>query len=297
MSFRDLGLLVLVCVIWASNNIVSKIVVAHWGIPPLFYATIRFAVIAVLTLRWFPPIPRQPVRVAIVALLLGAGNFALVFVGLRTASPSAAAVILQLGVPISTFMSVLMLGERIRPQRGLGIALTLFGALLVVWSPKGFQISPGLWFVLAAATAGSLGAIVMKQVDGVKPMQFQAWVGVCGFLVLAPASFLLEHDQWRAAMHVGWPFVAAVLYSALVVSILCHTTYYFLVQRYEANMMAALTLMTPLLTIGLGVLITHDHFDLRMALGSMLAIAGVLVVAMRWSHIMALFSMLRGRPA
>jgi drug/metabolite transporter (DMT)-like permease len=39
--------------------------------------------------------------------------------------------------------------------------------------------------------------------------------------------------------------------------------------------------MTPLATIGFGVLITRDHFDGRMAIGAALALGGVLIVALR----------------
>ena len=42
MKLRDFLILLFICVVWASNNIVSKIVVAEWHIPPLFYATVRF---------------------------------------------------------------------------------------------------------------------------------------------------------------------------------------------------------------------------------------------------------------
>ena len=61
----------------------------------------------------------------------------------------------------------------------------------------------------------------------------------------------------------------------LVASVAAHRAYYGLIERYEANLLAPLTLMTPLATIGMGVLITGDAFDMRMA------IAGVLVVALR----------------
>ena len=64
-------------------------------------------------------------------------------------------------------------------------------------------------------------------------------------------------------------------------SIGAHSVYYHLIDRYEANLLAPLTLMTPLATIGLGVLITHDHFDLRMGIGGGLAMLGVLIVALR----------------
>ena len=58
MSLRDFGVLVLVCLVWACNNIISKIVVAHWGVPPLFYAAVRFAIVAAVTLPWLLPAPR-----------------------------------------------------------------------------------------------------------------------------------------------------------------------------------------------------------------------------------------------
>ena len=57
----------------------------------------------------------------------------------------------------------------------------------------------------------------------------------------------------------------------------------------------ALTLMTPLMTIGLGVLITHDHFDLRMGLGASLALAGVLIVALRRNQVTPLLMFLKDR--
>ena len=60
-----------------------------------------------------------------------------------------------------------------------------------------------------------------------------------------------------------------------------HTSYYGLIRRYEANLLAPLTLMTPLFTIAFGVALTGDKLDMRMIAGAMLALAGVLVVALR----------------
>ena len=165
-----------------------------------------------------------------------------------------------------------MLGERIRWRRGLGIALTLAGVVLVVWRP-GFTVSAGLLFVLGAAAAGSLGAILMKQMARIDPLRFQAWVGMTAVVPLALASLLVEHGQWQASVAAGWPFVAAVLFSALIVSVCAHTAYYWLIARYEANLLAPLTLMTPLSTIALGVMITGDRLDARMIAGATLAVS------------------------
>ena len=43
----------------------------------------------------------------------------------------------------------------------------------------------------------------------------------------------------------------ALLFSALIVSLFAHTCYVMLLQKYEANLSSALTLMTPLITIGI----------------------------------------------
>ena len=283
MRFRDFLLLVFVCLTWGFSNVLSKVVVGTWHVPPLFFAAARFAIVLVVTLPWLRPMPRPAWRIVLVGALMGGGNFALLFLGLKTASPSSAAVVLQAGVPITTLLSILILGERIHWRRGVGITLTLAGVLLVVWRP-GFAVSAGLLLVLSAAFAGSLGAILMKQMEHVAPLRFQAWVGLTAVVPLTLASAVFEQDQWATSVAAGWPFVAALLFSALIVSVCAHTLYYGLIARYEATLLAPLTLMTPLTTIGLGVLITGDQLDLRMIAGAALALLGVLVVAVRPSR-------------
>jgi len=295
MSLRDFGLLALVCLVWASNNIVSKYVVSHLGLPPLFYATCRFAVVMLATVPWLLPMPAPRLRLVAVALLMGGGNFALIFIGLKYATPSSVAVVSQLGVPITTILSMAMLGERVRWRRGLGMALTFAGVITVMWSSAGVQASGGLLFVVAGAFASSLGAVMMKQIQGVKPLQFQAWVGFSSVWPLALLSAWLEPGQLQAGIAAGWPFLLCVLYSGLLVSVGAHTGYYFLIGRYEANLISPLTLMTPLATIALGVAIFHDPFGLRMAAGTAIALSGVLIIAVRRNQVMPLLLAIRNR--
>ena len=295
MSARDFALLFFVCVIWAANNIVSKFVVAHLGVPPLFYAGVRFAVVLAAVFAWLRPVPKPLWRLISVGVLMGAGTFALVFMALKTASPSAVAIVSQMGVPMTTLLGFLILGERLTARRLVGVALTLAGALTVMWDPHGFKVSAGLWYVVAASSLSSLGAVLLKQMEGVKPLQLQAWVGLCSLVPMIVLSAWLEPGQIEAGIAAGWPFVAAVLFSGLIVSVAGHTIYYGLIQRYEANLISPLTLMTPLATIALGVLFTHDQFDPRMALGTAVALVGVLVIALRPNQMIALLVALRRR--
>lgn len=281
MSPRDFSLFVAICMAWAFNTVIAKIVVSDLDVPPLFFGMLRSAAIAVAVLPWLLPIPRPAWRTLLVGILMGGGGFALFFVGLKSASPSAASVVSQLGVPTATLLSVLVLGEKIRWRRGLGIALTFAGAMIVMLDPAGFEASTGLIFVAASACGGAVGTILMKQMEGVRPLRLQAWVGFASAILLAPLTAIFEDGQLASAWQAGWPLVGAVLFSSLIVSVVAHTAYYGLVMRYEANLVAPLTLMGPLFTIALGIWITGDYFDGRMAFGAALALVGVFIIAVR----------------
>ena len=261
----DFALLLLVCLVWASNFIVSKLVLADLHIPPLFFSAVRLVVVLVAVSPWLFVVPRPLWRTVIAGMLMGAGGFGLLTLGLMTASPSSVAVVVQLAVPITTFLSVAMLGERIGWQRGVGATMTFLGAITVMLDPGGFALSVGLLFVVANAFATSLGTVMIKQMSGVRPLQFQAWCALSSIIPLAVLSALLEQDQIPLAIQGGWSFIAAVAYTGLAVSVFGHTSFFVLIRKYEANLIAALMLMSPLMAIGLGVIITGDHFDARMA--------------------------------
>ena len=278
MLARDFALLMLVCLIWATNFVVTKLALVHLDIPPLLFSSLRFVLVLLVALPWLLPWPRPRWRIALVGLMMGAGGFGLVSIGLMTATPSSAAVVTQLGVPITALLSVLMLWERIDWRRGLGIGLAFAGAVLVMYDPKGFVLSIGLVFVLASAFASAFGVVLMKKMHNVRPLQFQAWVGFASAIPLAFGSLALETNQLERAAHAGWPFLGALIYTAMFVSLLGHSLFFRLVMTYEANLISTLTLMCPLMAIGLGVVITGDSFDLRMIAGTVVVLAGVALI-------------------
>lgn len=283
MSARDFLIFLAICVAWALNTIVSKIVVSDMTVPPLFYAAARTLVVAALLHRYLFPMPAQIWRVCFVTLLVGGGGFALIFIGLLTATPSSAAVVILSQTPLTILFAVLLLGEKVEIRRFIGMLLTLAGVLVVLFDPVGMHGSVGLIFVGLCALAGSLGSVMLKQLP-TEPIRLQAWGGVSSSIVLMPISLLLEKGQWTAMGAAGWHFVAALLFSAVVVSVIAHTTYYGLLQRYDANMIAPLTLMTPILTIVFGAFITADPIGWRLIAGALLAVGGVMIIAIRPSR-------------
>jgi O-acetylserine/cysteine efflux transporter len=296
MAPRDFSLFLLICLVWSLNTIMSAIVVSDMGVPPLFYAGLRFVVVLALLFPWIRGAPRPLWRLALVGFLMGGGNFGFIFVGLQTATATSAAIVNQLGAPITIGLSVLMLGEQLTGRRIIGMVLALAGALAVIWEPGGLVISTGLLWVVLGTFAASLGVILMKQVPaGVRPLQLQAWVALASLPPMGLGSLAFEHQQFEAALQGGWLFVGAVVFSALMVSIFAHTLFYDLLRRYEANIIAPLTLLNPVFTIILGVLITNDHFDARMAFGAAAALIGVLIIGVSPDAMAAALGRLRSR--
>ena len=93
--------------------------------------------------------------------------------------------------------------------------------------------------------SGYGGVAVAAAATGLLAAEFAARdvLVVAGFVVAFTGlvlSALFEPGAAGGAISVGWPFVAAVLFSGLVVSVVAHTVYYGLIQRYEELLAQAL---------------------------------------------------------
>ena len=279
MSLRDFILFLLVSLLFAAGNVLARYMIADMDIPPLFYAAMRYLVVTVVLCHLLWPMPKP--RGALVAgtLLLGVCAFGLFYIALEYVDASSAAVVNLAQSPIGVLLAIGLLGERPSPRRLAGTVVTLAGVGAVIYRPGGFEATTGLWIVLGSAFCAALGSIVCRKLQYVPPMRFQAWSGLLCFAVLGPATLILEDGQWQAAAAAGWRFVGAVLFMGLVVSVVALTMFVRFLQRYDANLMAALSLLMPLFTVVLGVVVLGEPLGLRMVLGVGVACAGVLVVS------------------
>ncbi len=294
MPLRSFLSLIFICVLWALNTVVSRLVVEGLQVPPLAYAAMRAVVVTLVLLRWLLPLPPRWPWVALVTFMISGGSFALLFIGLRDATPSSAAVVSLSGAPLTVIFAILILKEQVRWRRGVGIALAFLGVAVAVASPSAWSGSNGLLFVGLSAIVGALGSVWLKQID-LPPLRLQAWAGLVSTLVLIPLSAVTESRQEMTVLAGGWRFAAALGFSALVVSVFAHTAYFRLLRDHDANLVAPLTLMTPIFTIALGAFITHDHVGLQLLVGAAIAGAGVLVILVRPSRALFKPLLVRGR--
>ena len=280
MSAASLGLMVLVNLAWALNTIVSKFAVGPLGAPPLFYAAARGVIVALVLAPLLRPLPARLGTVMLIGLAISGGSFALLYMGLITATPSAAAIVALAGVPLTVLFAVLFLGERIRWRRGLGIALTFGGVIVTMTGQGGLTMSAGLWLVFASALVGALGSVFVKRLE-MDSFRLQAWASIASVAFLVPLSLAFEPNPIPALAAAPWELAGCLLFAAVIVSIGAHGTYFHLLQRHDANVIVPLTLLNPLFTVGLGAWLTGDPLSERLLAGGFVAMSGVAIILLR----------------
>lgn len=281
MALRDFALLFAVCLVWGLNLVVTRWAVADMAIPPIFFAALRFLGVALCLIPFLTPRPSNLRVLFLVSVMIGSVHFALLFIGLRHADASAAAVTGQLGVPFSTLMSMLFLGEVIRWRRAIGITLAFIGVIIIALDPANFSVSYGLLFIIASAFIGSAGGIIMKRMPQISGLRMQAWVGLFSFAPLFALSFAVEQNQFQAYIHGGWMVWAASAFAILGVSVFGHSAFYTLLKKYDVSLLSPLTLMTPIWGVIFGVALLNEPLSWRLIIGAAVSLSGVLVIALR----------------
>ena len=281
MGIKDFSLLFIVCFVWGLNIVITRWVVFDAAVPPIFFAAIRFLGVAMLLVPFLRPIPEDLKTLFLISFFIGAGHFALLFVGLANAEASAASIVSQLGVPFSTLMSMAFLGETIGWRRGIGIMLAFAGVLLIAVDPESFTISFGLLYIAGAAFIGSVGGILMKRMRPVSALQMQVWIGLFSFAPLFAVSAFLEQGQWVSYAGGGWQVWIATLFAVVGVSIFGHGAFYHLIKKYDISLLSPLTLMTPIWGVVLSIVLLKEAITAQLILGSIISLGGVLVIALR----------------
>lgn len=276
----------MVCGIWGLHFVVMKFTIVDMGVPPLFYAALRVTIMALILVPFLKWHSGQMKAVLMGGLGFGAFNYAFMFPAMQLTTASAAAVTIELYMPFSIILSVLILGERIGPWRIAGAGLAFIGVVLIgLGTPseaagRGFALGIGL--MACGAMAEAVGAISVKSVKSVKPLQLLAWFGVVGSVVLWPLSLMLEDNQMSAfAPETRVNFGLALMYSVLLVSLVAHGSYYWLLQRLPIHTVAPSGLMTTVIGVAAGVLLLKETPTAILLVGALITISGISIILWR----------------
>jgi O-acetylserine/cysteine efflux transporter len=280
ITLRDLGLVILMNVAWGGNFVVSKYAVTE--LPPVFSAGVRFLIVTLVCLPWLKPLYGRMRAVLTLSLLLGFVQFSILFLALEmTQKVSGLAIIAQLGIPIAVLMAVVLLKERIGFWRIFGIALSFGGAILLGFDPEIFQDMDAVLTMLLSVVIMSYCAILMRNIRGVSPLEMQAWTGATSFIPLFILSAVMETDKYDRIAQASWVGWSAVVYSAIISSVMAHAINFYLLQRYPVSTVAPYSVLAPVIGVLSAVWFFGDALTLELIVGGLLTLVGVMIVTLR----------------
>lgn len=278
---RDIGLVAIVCVVWAINFLTSAYALQEF--PPLLFTGLRMAVLVALLWPFLrAPIPGQWPRLLGISLGLGVVHFGLSFWALKLAGDlSSVAIVMQSYVPMSALLAWWLLGERFAWRTGLAIAVSFAGVLVLGFDPLVLDRPASLLLMLCSAGFLAIATVMMRGLQGQTPWSQQGWLALISVGPLLALSFLIEGPLPQSLAGGTWVGWSGVAYSALISSLLGHGLYYVLVQRHPVAQVTPWLLLAPVLAIVLGVLVWGDRPGPKLWIGGAMVLGGVLAIALR----------------
>jgi O-acetylserine/cysteine efflux transporter len=280
VPIRDTLLAFLVVAIWGINFVVIKLGVAE--IPPFLLTTLRFALVAALIVPFFR-LPRAEAKwILLLSVTFGTLHFAMLFKGMQGVEGATGSILVQLGVPFSTLLAALFLGDHLGRWRTGGLVLAFSGAAVLAGEPHVPALGPFLLLV-EAAFAWALSNILIHRVAAMSPLAVTGWVSFFAVPQAALWSALFEDGQAAALREASWLGWGALLYVALGSSIIAYTAWYRLLGRHSVNTVVPLTLLAPVIGVVASVLILGEILTWQKIVGGALTIVGVGVILIRRS--------------
>jgi len=248
-------------------------------------AAARFATAALLVIAWLvfrrPRLPtwRDGVRFVLCGFLGVALYNALLNTGEKTVAPGAASFIVNTLPIFTALLAAVFLGERFNRWGWLGSLISLAGiAVIARGQPGGLTLGAGSTLILGAALCSASYFVLQRRLIPVYgALTCTAYTLLAGAVLLAPwlpgaLSSLgsAPHGTLQAVLVLG-VFPAALGYA----------TWTFALGYFGAARAANFLYLTPAVATALSALLTGERPGLATLCGGLMAIAGVVFVALR----------------
>ena len=283
MKTRELLLALLVPLTWALGFTVAKAALDEF--PPLLLMSMRFF-IAGLILVWFVPIPRHCLKDLFWISLVGSTvQYGLTFTGLSMIDASLGGIIVQLEVPFSVLLAVIIFRERPGLLRIIGMTVSFIGIALIAGKPSLSGQLEGILLTASGALVWAIGQIMYKrissQIDGLTGI---AWIGVIAAPQMLIGSMIFETGQVDALMNASWVGWASVVYLGLIMTVVGYGIWFTVLARNPVSHVMPVLLVLPVFTILFSVLLLGERPSLEVLLGGVTILAGVSLIVFSKSN-------------
>ncbi|WP_204525114.1 O-acetylserine/cysteine exporter [Citrobacter cronae] len=284
MSRKDGLLALLVVVVWGLNFVVIK--VGLHNMPPLMLAGLRFLLVAFPAI-FFIARPKIPLSLLLgYGLTISFGQFAFLFSAIKFGMPAGlASLVLQAQAFFTIILGAFAFGERLHGKQLVGIALAVFGVLVLIEASLNGQHVGMLGFMLtlAAALSWACGNIFNKKImqHTARPavMSLVVWSALIPIIPFFLASALLDGPTqiMQSLVAIDMTTILSLVYLAFVATIVGYGIWGTLLGRYETWRVAPLSLLVPVVALASAVVLLDETLTGLQLLGALLIMAGLYI--------------------
>lgn len=284
MTRKDGLLALLVVVVWGLNFVVIK--VGLHNMPPLMLAGLRFVLVAFPALLFIAR-PKVPLRLLLgYGLTISFGQFAFLFCAIKFGMPAGlASLVLQAQAFFTIILGAGVFGERLQGKQLVGIALAVFGVLVLIEASLSGQHIPMIGFALtlAAAFSWACGNIFNKKImsHSSRPpvMSLVVWSALIPIIPFMAASMVFEGpaSMLQSLVSIDLTTILSLVYLAFVATIVGYGIWGSLLGRYETWRVAPLSLLVPVVGMASAALLLGESLSLLQLGGAALIMAGLYI--------------------
>jgi O-acetylserine/cysteine efflux transporter len=279
MRLKDTALALLIVVAWGVNFPVIDIGLRHF--PPLLLVALRFVFVAVPAV-FFVPRPAISWRwINAVGILLGLGNFGLLFIGMHLGMPAGlSSLVLQSQAIFTLILAALLLSERLTRTHVAGTCLASLGLAVIAVGTSGSVPIGAFLLVVAAALSWAGANLCMRMAKAPAGLGLIVWSSLLPPIPLALVSVIMEGPKTTAAAlaNVAPESIAALLYLVVLATLFGFGAWHSLLRRYPAGVVAPYSLLVPVVGMLAAWILLGETLHAVEIAGSLIALLGLAVV-------------------
>ena len=276
LPLRYAALALLVVAVWGTNFVVIRL--ALDTLPPLLFGALRFTFAVFPAVFWLKRPPVSWRNLAAYGLLIGLGQFGLLYLAMRAdISPGMASLVIQTQVFFTIGLSVFYAHQRVQRYQLLALVLGVAGIAIIAFHTEGSTTLRGLLMVLVGAFCWALGNLVSMRAGRVNMLAYVVWSSLFAAVSLLVLSLVVE----------GWPAIVQalaratpatwleVLWQSAGNSLFGFAVWGWLLSRYPAATVTPMALLVPVFGMASSSLLLGEALPAWKLAAAALVIAGL----------------------
>ncbi|SDS86296.1 EamA family transporter [Bradyrhizobium canariense] len=278
MKPADVGLAVLVAVIWGLAFVASRIALDEFS--PALMTTLRFAIAALPCLFVRKPDISWPLLIAI-SLTLFLGQFLAQAYGIAHGVPvGLSSVIVQSQALFTIAFAAVAFGELPTRLQAAGVGVATVG-LLMICGTVGYDFSVGAFAVLMICPVSfAIGNLLLRRAKGAPMFDLFAWLCLAAAVPLFPLTLIVDGPQptWQALAHMSLTGLICMLALGGISTSIAYWLWGRLLRDYTAAQVVPFALLVPFVGSAASSVVFGEKFGpLRLA-GMVTVVGGIAVM-------------------